>query len=62
MMIDKTNIALKQTQSVVYVFYQYVFTYDNKGYGSTMIVLLLIFIMLITVALQKAEKKFVFYN
>lgn len=62
MMIDKTNVALKQTQSVVYVFYQYVFTYDNKGYGSTMIVLLLIFIMLITVLLQKAEKKFVFYN
>ncbi|MBR2187873.1 MAG: sugar ABC transporter permease [Eubacterium sp.] len=62
MMIDKTNVALKQTQSVVYVFYQYVFTYDNKGYGSTMIVLLLVFIMAITVILQRAEKKFVFYN
>ncbi|MBQ2627809.1 MAG: sugar ABC transporter permease [Eubacterium sp.] len=62
MMIDKTNVALKQTQSVVYVFYQYVFTYDNKGYGSTMIVLLLIFIMAITVVLQRAEKRFVFYN
>lgn len=62
MMIDKTNIALKKTQSVVYVFYQYVFTYDNKGYGSTMVVFLLVFILIITVILQKAEKKFVFYN
>ncbi|MGI6117083.1 MAG: carbohydrate ABC transporter permease [Bilifractor sp.] len=62
MMIDKTNVALKSTQSVVYVFYQYVFTYDNKGYGSTMIVFLLIFIMIITAIMQKAEKKLVFYN
>lgn len=62
MMIDKTNAALKNTQSVVYVFYQYVFTYDNKGYGATMIVFLLIFIMLITVILQKLDKKIVFYN
>lgn len=62
MMIDKTNVALKSVQSVVYVFYQYVFTYDNKGYGSTMVVLLLIFILFLTAALQKFEKKFVFYN
>jgi multiple sugar transport system permease protein len=62
MMIDKTNVALKNTQSVVYVFYQYVFTQDNKGYGSTMIVLLLLVIMAITVVLQRAEKRFVFYN
>lgn len=62
MMIDKTNIALPKVQSVVYVFYQYVFTYDNKGYGSTMVVLLLLFILALTVILQKLEKKFVFYN
>ncbi len=62
MMVDSTNIALKSVQSVVYVFYQYVFTYDNKGYGSTMVVLLLVLILLLTVILQKLEKKFVFYN
>lgn len=62
MMIDKTNIALPKVQSLVYLYYQYVFTYDNKGYGSTMIVMLLIFIMLLTFILQKLEKKFVFYN
>ncbi|MGM9616262.1 carbohydrate ABC transporter permease [Butyricicoccus sp.] len=62
MMIDKTNVALPKVQSLVYVYYQYVFTYDNKGYGSTMIVLLLIFIMILTAILQKCEKKFVFYN
>ncbi len=62
MMIDKTNIALPKVQSVVCLYYENVFTYDNKGYGSTMIVLLLIFIMILTVILQKLEKKFVFYN
>lgn len=62
MMIDKTNVALPKVQSLVYIYYQYVFTYDNKGYGSTMIVLLLIFIMILTAILQKCEKKFVFYN
>lgn len=61
MMMDKTNVALKSTQSVVYLFYQNVFTFDKKGYGSTMIVILLAIILLITVILQKCEKKFVYY-
>lgn len=62
MVMDKTNIAYNSVQSVVVLFYQYTFTYDNKGYGSTLVVMLLIFIMILTVILQKLEKKFVYHN
>jgi multiple sugar transport system permease protein len=62
MVMDKTNPALKKVQSVVYLFYQYSFTNGDKGTGSALVVLLLVFIMIITVILQKAEKKLVYQN
>ena len=62
MVMDKTNQALKQVQSVVYLFYQYAFTNGNRGYGATLVMVLLVFILVLTVIMQKAEKKFVFYN
>lgn len=62
MVMDKTNQALPQVQSVVYVFYTYAFTNGDKGMGAAVVCLLLIFIMIITVILQSCEKKFVFYN
>ena len=62
MVMDKTNQALKQVQSVVYLFYQYAFTNGNRGYGATLVMVLLVFILIITVIMQKAEKKLVFYN
>jgi multiple sugar transport system permease protein len=62
MVMDKTNVALKKVQSVVYLFYQYSFTNGDKGTGAALVVILLVFIMIITVLLQKAEKKFVYHN
>ena len=62
MIMDKTNIAFGKVQSVVLLFYQYTFTNDNKGYGSTLVVMLLLFILVITFIMQKLEKKYVFYN
>jgi multiple sugar transport system permease protein len=62
MVMDKTNVALKKVQSVVYLFYQYSFTNGDKGTGAALVVILLVFIMIITVILQKAEKKFVYHN
>ncbi|MBR1758102.1 MAG: sugar ABC transporter permease [Lachnospiraceae bacterium] len=62
MVMDKTNVALQNTQSIVYLFYTYAFTNGDKGYGATLVVILVLFIMLVTFAMQKAEKKFVFYN
>ena len=62
MVMDKTNVALPKVQSIVYLFYQYAFTNGNKGYGATLVVILLIFIMLLTFILQKAEKRLVYHN
>ncbi len=62
MVMDKTNVALKSVQSMVYLFYTYAFTNGNKGYGAALVLVLVVFIMIVTVIMQKAEKKFVFYN
>lgn len=62
MVMDTSNPALSNVETVVPVFYRYAFTYGNKGYGATFVILLLLIILFLTVLLQKAEKKFVFYN
>ena len=62
MVMDKTNAALGKVQSVVYLFYQYSFTNSDKGTGAALVVILLVFIMIITVILQTAEKKLVYHN
>lgn len=61
MVMDKTNLALQNTQSIVYLFYDYAFTQGNKGYGATIVVFLVIFIMIVTFILQRAEKKLVYH-
>ncbi|MBR6403403.1 MAG: sugar ABC transporter permease [Eubacterium sp.] len=62
MIIDYNNPALKKTQSLVYLFYTYSFTQGNKGYGATVIVILLVFIMILTVLQLIGQKKWVHYN
>ena len=62
MVMDKTNVALKKVQSIVYLFYQYAFTNGNKGYGATLVVVLLVFIMILTFILQQVEKRVVYHN
>ena len=59
--MDKTNVALKSVQSIVYLFYTYAFTNGNKGYGATIVMVLLVFIMVLTWILQQAEKKIVYH-
>ena len=61
MVMDKTNVALPKVQSIVYLFYQYSFTNGNKGYGATIVMVLLVFIMILTWILQQAEKKIVYH-
>ena len=62
MVIDKNNPALYKTQSLVYLFYQNSFVENNKGYGSTIVVLLLAIIMIITVFQMWGQKKWVHYS
>lgn len=62
MVMDRNNPALQKTESIVYLFYQYSFVNNNKGYGSTIVMLLLAVIMIITVIQMKLQKKWVFYS
>ncbi|MEH2949763.1 sugar ABC transporter permease [Sporofaciens sp. JLR.KK001] len=62
MVMDKSNPALDKTQSLVYLFYKYAFINKNMGYGSTIVVLLLIITMIVTVFQMISQKKWVFYN
>lgn len=56
MMIDETNTALPKTQTLSYLFYKYSFIQNNKGYGSAIVMLLLVVIMIITVVQMRIEK------
>ena len=60
--MNRNNPALYETQSLVYLFYQNSFVQNNKGYGSTIVVLLLVVIMIMTVFQNIAQKKWVHYN
>ncbi|MDO5136383.1 MAG: sugar ABC transporter permease, partial [Eubacteriales bacterium] len=62
MVMDKSNPALSKTQSLVYLFYQYSFVNKNMGYGSTIVVVLLVITMIITVIQMIGQKRWVFYN
>lgn len=62
MMVDRTNAALQSTQSLVYLFYKYSFVINDKGYGSTIVTLLLAIILIITVIQFKLQKKWVHYD
>ncbi|MGO2082898.1 carbohydrate ABC transporter permease [Vagococcus sp.] len=61
MMIDKTNVALPKTQSLVYLFYKQSFIMNDKGYGSAIVMVLLLIIMIITAIQMKIQKKWVNY-
>jgi len=62
MVMDASSPALSSVQSLVYIFYKYAFTLGNKGYGAALVMVLVVFIMIVTVILQKAEKKLVYHN
>lgn len=62
MIIDYNNPALKKTESLVYLFYKYSFEQSKKGYGATVIVVLLAVIMLLTVVQLIGQKKWVHYD
>ncbi|MBR1781470.1 MAG: sugar ABC transporter permease [Oscillospiraceae bacterium] len=61
MVMDTTNVALQNVQSIVYLFYTYAFTNGNKGYGAALVMVLVVFIMLVTRIMQTAEKKLVYH-
>ena len=61
MMISRSNAALPYVQSVVVLFYRYAFEMNMKGYGSAIIILLFLVILIITYIQLKLQKKWVHY-
>ncbi|MDR2786309.1 MAG: sugar ABC transporter permease [Treponema sp.] len=62
MVMDKANPALPKTQSLVYLFYQYSFVENNKGYGAAIVILLLIIILILTGINQFIQNRWVHYG
>ena len=62
MMFKPSAPSFQSVESIVYLFYRYTFTNYNKGYGSTIVVLLFVIIMIITGLQLKIQKKWVYYN
>ena len=58
--MDISNPALKKTESIVYLFYQYSFQNGNKGYGSAIVVLLLAVIMVLTCLLYTSNARYIY--
>ncbi|AGC68631.1 putative carbohydrate uptake ABC transporter permease protein [Thermoclostridium stercorarium subsp. stercorarium DSM 8532] len=61
MMIDVTRPSYDSTVSLVYLFYNNSFKYLNKGYGSAIVMVLLLIISVITVIQVKLQKRWVNY-
>ena len=62
MMIDLNNPAWKKTESLVFLFYKYSFEQSKKGYGATVIVVLLAVILILTIFQLIGQKKWVHYE
>jgi len=60
-MIDVARPSYDSTVSLVYLFYNNSFKYLNKGYGSAIVMVLLLIISIITVIQVKLQKKWVNY-
>ncbi len=61
-MIGKTNPALPQTRTIVYLFYQKAFQENDRGYAAAMALLLLLLIVCITALQFRLQKKWVHYE
>ncbi len=62
MLIDLNNPAWKKTESLVFLFYKYSFEQSKKGYGATVIVVLLAVILVLTIVQIIGQKKWVHYE
>lgn len=62
MMIEKTNPAIRDCETILYNFYQETFVKNNKGYGSALVVWCVILIAIITIIQFIGQKKWVTYD
>jgi len=61
-MLGRFSPVLPRTQSLVFLFYRFSFMEHNRGYGATIIILLLAVIMVFTAIQQIFQKRWVHYE
>lgn len=61
MMITPNSTAMFKSQSLAYLFYKHSFILNDKGYGSAIVMFLLVIILIITAIQMKLQKKWVNY-
>ncbi|MCJ7842316.1 sugar ABC transporter permease [Lederbergia sp. NSJ-179] len=61
MMFSPTSEVIPYTQTLVYLFFKHAFILNEKGYGATIILILLLIIGLLTYIQMKLQKKWVHY-
>lgn len=62
MIMDKTSRVWPSVKTISYLFYEYAFEQSNRGYGAAIVMFLIAIIGILTVILQKTEKKWVHYD
>lgn len=62
MIIGELNPALKDVQSIVFLFYRYMFKLSDKGYGAAIGTMLLLVILAMTFVQMKTQRKWVHYQ
>ena len=62
MIVDESSRAVNSVKSVTYLFYQHSFKKGDRGYGSAIVIFMMVVIAIITWLIQKTEKKWVHYN
>jgi multiple sugar transport system permease protein len=61
-MIGRGSPALRESTTMVYLFYQKAFVEYDRGYGATIAVVLLMIIMALTMVQFRLQRKWVFYG
>ncbi len=62
MVMDKTSRAWPTVKTITYLFYEYAFEKSDRGYGAAIVMFMIVIIGIITLILQKTEKKWVHYE
>ena len=62
LMIAPTSTAIKNTQSLVYLFYKSAFVDGDKGYGASVVTFLFVIILVMTLFQVWLQKKWVHYD
>ena len=62
MMLGRSNPAMPNTRTVVYLFYEAGFLDNDRGYAAAVAVLLLVIILILTIVQFRLQKKWVHYE